>query len=277
MPLPQREEPRPSSRTVWISDVHLGTKHCKAAALVSFLERTPCETLYLVGDIVDGWQLEKRFYWDRSHGEVVKTILQLARDGTRVVYVLGNHDEALRSFAPMTIDGIEVVRTAEHETADGRRLLVLHGDQFDQVVRNHRWVAHLGDSAYQFALWLNHWLNLGRRLFGFPYWSLSSFLKERVKDAVAYVGRFEEAVARMARLRGMDGVVCGHIHKAELRDIDGVLYANDGDWVASCSALVEAQDGSLHLRFEPQALQPDRWAHGEQAEEAAPVPEAVAG
>jgi UDP-2,3-diacylglucosamine pyrophosphatase LpxH len=233
-------------RTIWISDVHLGTKGARADLLCGFLEAHPCQRLYLVGDIVDMWALKRSWYWDASHTRVVELVVGLAASGTRVVYVPGNHDASLRPHE-VELAGIRVRREVVHRTADGRRLLVIHGDEFDQVVRCHPWLAHVGDRAYQVALVINRWFNAGRRLCGLPYWSLSQWLKHKVKDAVAYVGEFERAVVAEALRRGVDGVVCGHIHKAELREVDGVLYANDGDWVESCSALVEHQDGRLEL------------------------------
>jgi UDP-2,3-diacylglucosamine pyrophosphatase LpxH len=239
--------PKLWARTVWISDFHLGTQGCQGAPLLDFLKRVDCDTLYLVGDIVDGWQLRRSWYWPQSHNDVVQKLLRKARKGTRVVFIPGNHDEFARAFVEHEFGGIEVADECMHLTADGRRLWVTHGDLFDGVVQCARWLAVLGDSAYEFALRLNRWLNAMRARLGLPYWSLSRYLKLKVKRAVAYVGDFEAALAREARRRGADGVVCGHIHHAELRDIDGVLYANDGDWVESLTALVEHADGRLEL------------------------------
>ena len=234
-------------RTVWISDIHLGTPGCQAQALLDFLKRVECDTLYLVGDIVDGWQLRRNWYWPQAHNDVVQKILRKARKGTRVVFVPGNHDEFLRRYVGHTFGGVEVVDEAVHVTADGRRLWVTHGDLFDGVVQCARWLAYLGDSAYTLALKLNQWFNSVRARFGLPYWSLSRYLKLKVKRAVSYVNDFEAAVAREAHKRGLHGVVCGHIHHAEIRDIDGVLYCNDGDWVESLTALVEHADGRLAI------------------------------
>ena len=234
-------------RTVWISDIHLGTPGCQARALLDFLKRVECDTLYLVGDIVDGWQLRRSWYWPQAHNDVVQKILRKARKGTRVVFVPGNHDEFLRRYLGHTFGGVEVVDEAVHTTADGRRLWVTHGDLFDGVVQCARWLAYLGDSAYTLALKLNQWFNSLRARFGLPYWSLSRYLKLKVKRAVSYVNDFEAAVAREAQRRGLHGVVCGHIHHAEIRDIQGVLYCNDGDWVESLTALVEHADGRLEI------------------------------
>lgn len=234
-------------RTVWISDIHLGTAGCQAHALLDFLRRVDCQTMYLVGDIIDGWQLRKAWYWPQSHNDVVQKILRKARGGTRVVYVPGNHDEFARRYVAHTFGGVEVQEDCLHETADGRTLWVTHGDLFDAVVQCARWLAYLGDSAYEAALHANRWLNAARARMGLPYWSLSRFLKLKVKRAVSYVGDFEAAVAREARKRGAHGVVCGHIHHAEIRMIDGTLYCNDGDWVESLTALVEHWDGRLEL------------------------------
>jgi len=249
-PLPKMMEQTPSRRrfrTIWISDIHLGTRGCKAEFLLDFLRETESETLYLVGDIVDGWRLKRSWYWPQAHNDVVQKLLRKARKGTRVVYVPGNHDEILRRFLEINIGQIEVVPEALHVTADGKRLLVLHGDEFDGVVRYARWLALLGDWAYNLALAANDWMNRARRTLGFSYWSLSAYLKQRVKNAVEYVSRFEDAVADAAAKRGVDGVVCGHIHHAEIRPIRGVVYCNDGDWVESCTALVEHADGRLEI------------------------------
>ncbi|HEY8048121.1 MAG TPA: UDP-2,3-diacylglucosamine diphosphatase [Ramlibacter sp.] len=234
-------------RTVWISDIHLGTPGCQAAALLDFLKHHPCEHMYLVGDIVDGWQLRKRWYWPQPHNDVVQKVLRAARKGCRVVYVPGNHDEFARQFTEHSFGGVELAMQAVHTTADGRKLWVIHGDEFDAVVQCARWLAYVGDTLYEFTLKLNRYLNKLRGRFGLPYWSLSQYLKHKVKKALNYVTDFERAVANEARRRGYHGVVCGHIHRAEIRAIDGVLYCNDGDWVESRSALVEHMDGSLEL------------------------------
>ncbi|MCE2914877.1 MAG: UDP-2,3-diacylglucosamine diphosphatase [Rubrivivax sp.] len=234
-------------RTVWISDIHLGTPGCQAKALLEFLREVDCDTLYLVGDIVDGWQLRRQWYWPQAHNDVLQKLLRKARKGTRVVFVPGNHDEFARRYLGQNFGGIEVVEDAMHLTADGRRLWIVHGDLFDGVIQCAKWLAYVGDSAYEFVLRLNHRFNSLRARFGLPYWSLSKYLKLKVKRAVSYVGQFEEAVAREAARRGADGVVCGHIHHAEMREIDGILYCNDGDWVESLTALVEHMDGRLEI------------------------------
>jgi UDP-2,3-diacylglucosamine pyrophosphatase LpxH len=234
-------------RSIFISDLHLGTPGCQANHLLEFLRHTDSNYLYLVGDIVDGWQLKRRWYWHQSHNDVVQKVLRKARKGTRVVYIAGNHDEALRDFLGVAFGGIEIRDEAVHWTADGRRLLVTHGDLFDAVVQRARWLAHLGDWAYCTVLKLNQWLNQAMARLGLSYWSLSRFLKVRVKNAVSYMTDFEEALANEARRRDFDGVVCGHIHKAEIREIGGILYCNDGDWVESLTALVELESGELRL------------------------------
>ncbi len=236
-------------RTVFISDTHLGTRGCRSDFLADFLGAISCDTLYLIGDIVDGWRLKKSWYWDAHHDEVLRLILRMARGGTDVVYIPGNHDEMFRAWLPMHLEiaGIRLCRDAVHETADGRRLLVMHGDAFDSVVRYAKFLALLGDRAYAAALVVNRWFNALRRRLGLPYRSLSAWLKRQVKGAVTAIDRFENAMAAEARGRGLDGVVCGHIHHAEMRDIEGTLYVNDGDWVKSCTALVEHGDGRLEL------------------------------
>jgi UDP-2,3-diacylglucosamine pyrophosphatase LpxH len=234
-------------RTIWISDLHLGTTGCQARHLLDFLRHTESEYLYLVGDIIDGWQLRRRWYWPQAHNDVVQKVLRKARKGTRVIYILGNHDEFGRHFLKLSFGGIEVCDEAMHETADGRRLLVLHGDLFDAVVQRARWLAMVGDRLHTTVLHLNRWLNALRARLGFPYWSLAKYVKLKIKNAVSYIVDFECAIAAEARRRGANGVVCGHIHKAEIRDIDGILYCNDGDWVESLTALVEGDDGSLRV------------------------------
>ena len=234
-------------RTIWISDIHLGTAGCKAEYLLEFLRDYESETLYLVGDIVDAWRLKKAWYWPQAHNDVVQKLLRKARKGTRVVYVPGNHDEPLRDYLNLNFGGVEVVEDVVHVTADGRRLLVIHGDLFDGVIRHAKWLAYLGDSLYTLILHFNHWFNHLRVRLGFPYWSLSQYLKHKVKNAVSFISDFEHALANEARRRGLDGVVCGHIHKAEIRDIDGVLYCNEGDWVESLTALVETHTGELKV------------------------------
>lgn len=246
-PEPRGFRPKRKFRTVWISDIHLGTRGCNAELLLDFLRGIECDTLYLVGDIVDGWRLKKGWYWPDAHNEVVRRILKLVHKGTRVVLIAGNHDEMLRPYAGMSFGGVEVALEAVHTTADGRRLLITHGDAFDVVVLYHRWLAFLGDQAYTLLLHLNVVLNRARKRLGLPYWSLSSYLKKRVKNAVSFIGEFEEAVARAAAERGVDGVVCGHIHSAEIRQIGAITYYNDGDWVESCTALVEARNGDLSI------------------------------
>jgi len=238
---------RLSFRTVWISDTHLGTRGCNAAMLLDFLKSIECETLYLVGDIVDGCQLKKGWYWPSRHNDVVRCVMKMAKHGTRVVYVPGNHDELFRDYAGLNFGGVEILGEAIHVSADGRRLLILHGDEFDGVVMYAKWLAFLGDQAYELLLKLNRVVNFARRLFGLPYWSLSAHMKKRVKNAVQYVCCFEQAVARAAHERGVDGVVCGHIHTAEVRQIGEVTYYNDGDWVESCTALVEHSGGQMEI------------------------------
>jgi UDP-2,3-diacylglucosamine pyrophosphatase LpxH len=236
-------------RAVFISDVHLGTRGCRSVFLGDFLRRMKCDHLFLVGDIIDGWRLRKSWYWDRSHDEVLRQIIRHARSGTAVTYIPGNHDEMFRAWLPMGLEiaGIRLCREAVHVTADDRRLLVLHGDEFDSVVRYARFLAVAGDWAYTVALNVNTLFNAIRHRLGYPYWSLSVWLKRQVKEAVKAIDRFETALASEARARGFDGVVCGHIHQAEMRVVDGILYLNDGDWVESCTALVEHEDGRLEL------------------------------
>ncbi len=242
------EAESPRYRSVFISDIHLGTRGCQAEMLLDFIRTLECDSLYLVGDIVDGWRMKSGgWYWPQSHNDVVQKVLRLARRGVAVTYIPGNHDEVVRDFFGIHFGGVLVVRDAIHETADGRRFLVTHGDEFDAVVQHARWLAFLGDWAYRALLASNTLINRARRRLGFGYWSFSAFAKTRVEKALQFIENFEQAVADEARRRGVDGVICGHIHKAEMRDIDGIAYINDGDWVESCTALVEHPDGRLEI------------------------------
>jgi UDP-2,3-diacylglucosamine pyrophosphatase LpxH len=236
-------------RTIWLSDIHLGTPGCRADYLLDFLRAHRAETLYLVGDILDGWRLQKGWYWPQTHNDVVQKILRAARKGTRVIYIPGNHDALSRQFIGLSFGGIQVAGDAIHLTAKGQRLLVTHGDLFDAVMQRASWLAHLGSWLYELLLDLNRWMNAVRLRLGLPYWSMSQYLKHQVKNAVNFISQFEHAMAAEARRRGCDGVVCGHIHKAEIRNIDGVLYCNDGDWVESMTALVETFAGELDIIY----------------------------
>ena len=234
-------------RSVFISDVHLGFRGCRADFLLEFLHSIDTENLYLVGDILDLWSLKKSFFWPQAHSNVIRTILGKAKRGTRVIYVPGNHDCALREYDGMVFGNVEIHREIVHETADGRRFLVLHGDEFDAVMKASPLIVSLGDSAYSLVLFLNRALNFCRRGLGFPYWSLASYLKQKVKTATTYIANFERALAAEAKRRGLDGTICGHIHRAQVSSMDGVLYCNDGDWVESCTTLTENFNGRLSL------------------------------
>lgn len=236
-----------SFRSIWISDFHLGTRGCQAEWLLDFLKHTRSDYLYLVGDIVDGWHLRRRWYWPQEHNDVVQKVMRCARHGTKVCYIPGNHDEAARPYCGLHFGGVYVTNEIVHETADGKKILVLHGDQFDSVIGCAKWVALLGDKAYDLALFLNRIFNSVRRYFGFPYWSLSAYLKNKVKNAVQYISAFETFIAERAKGCRVDAVLCGHIHHAEVRDINSVLYMNCGDWVESCTALVEDEGGQIFV------------------------------
>lgn len=239
--------PRKRYRSVWISDLHLGTRGCRSDPLLDFLEGMETETLYLVGDIVDLWALRSRFFWPKSHDAVVISILEHARRGTKVLYIPGNHDEALRMHVGSRFGGVTVVSDAVHETADGRQFLVVHGDVFDIVSCHADWLSHLGAQADAALLVVNHWLNRGRQRVGLPYWSLSAYLKGRMTRAVNLLGNYEAALVDEARRRHVDGIICGHIHRAEIRHIGDILYGNSGDWVESCTALVEHHGGRMEV------------------------------
>ena len=243
-------------RAVFISDVHLGTRQSQADRLLDFLRCCEADVIYLVGDIIDFWRVKRGPYWPQTHNDVLQKLMRKVRKGARLVVIPGNHDEGLRDYAGMHFGGVEVHRDIVHVTGLGRRYVVMHGDEFDMVVRTAKWLALLGDHGYEFALWLNHPLNWVRRHFGLGYWSLSAYLKYRVKKAVAFIGAFEEAVAMEARRRGADGVICGHIHHASDRSFYNTHYLNCGDWVESCTAVVETMDGELRVI---------RWAEGLQS------------
>ena len=234
-------------RTVWISDIHLGTKDCKAKELLEFIKHCRAKKIYLVGDIIDGWALKKRWFWPQEHNDVIQKLLRQARKGTEVIFIPGNHDEFARQFCGLNFGGIQVRHDDVHVTADGKKLWVTHGDLYDNIMQYARWLAFIGDRAYTFALWLNRVFNKIRLKLNYPYWSLSQYLKHKVKAAVSCITAFEDLLIREAKNKQCDGVVCGHIHKAELRIIDHVTYANDGDWVESMTALIENHDGSLQI------------------------------
>lgn len=234
-------------RAIFISDIHLGTRTAQAVPVLDFLKHHEADSIYLVGDIVDFWKVRRGPHWPQAHNDVIQELLRRVRHGTRLVFIPGNHDEGLRDFAGMHFGGIEVFQSVLHRAADGKRYLVMHGDEFDVVIRTAKWLAFLGDRGYELALWLNNPLNWVRRHCGLGYWSLSAYLKYSVKRAVNFIGAFEEAVAAEARRNGVDGIICGHIHHPADRDINGIRYLNCGDWVESCSALIEHESGRIEL------------------------------
>ncbi len=234
-------------RTIWISDVHLGYKDCKADFLLDFLKSTESETLYLVGDVIDIWALKRSFYWPQKHHAVIKQIFKKAKSGTKVYYIPGNHDELSRDLVGQTIMGVKIKRNHIHKTADNRRLLLCHGDEFDFAVKHSRLTKLLGDVSYDILLLINRWSNWFRKRFGLHYWSLATYIKNRVRNARQAIELFEVAAADEARRQNLDGVVCGHIHQPEIRKINDVLYCNDGDWVESCTAMIEDQTGWLEI------------------------------
>jgi UDP-2,3-diacylglucosamine pyrophosphatase LpxH len=244
----ERSAPSPMRlRTVFISDIHLGFRGCSAELLLDFLHQVEMDTLFLVGDIIDVWSMQKNMFWPQSHNNVLRTILGKAKRGTKVIFVPGNHDEVFREFDGAVFGNLEIHREYVHQGANGRRMLILHGDEFDSVVKCSPWLAKLGCTIYDLLLAANPYINWFRRKLDLSHWSLSMYLKHKAKTAVQYIGSFEESVAQAARKRGVDTVVCGHIHHAEIREIEGILYCNDGDWVESCTSLVEDMNGQLRL------------------------------
>jgi len=239
-------------RSIFISDVHLGSKAAKAEFLIDFLRHHDADTIFLVGDIVDGWRLRRSWHWPQAHNDVVQKLLRKARKGSSITYIAGNHDEFARQFQGVHFGGIVVADRAIHETADGRRMLVIHGDQFDTVVHNARWLAYFGDYAYDAAMLINRGVSRFRKVFGMPYWSFSSWAKVKVKKAVNFIGSFQNVLTEEARRSEVDGVICGHIHHAAIETVDDIHYINTGDWVESCTAVVEHFDGRFEILH---------WAH----------------
>jgi UDP-2,3-diacylglucosamine pyrophosphatase LpxH len=235
-------------RTIWISDVHLGSRGCKAEYLLDFLNHVNSDYLYLVGDIIDIHKLKSGLYWPQSHNAVLRALMDKAAQGTRVIYIPGNHDEIFRKYIGMSFSGVDIEKNALHMTADGKKMFVLHGDEFDHVACDNRWLVYLGGEAYEALLHFNHWLNVCREKLGYPYWSLAKYLKYKVKNAVSFVDGFRRLLLRESVGRGADGVICGHIHHADLVESeDGGIYCNCGDWVENCTALAEDTAGALSL------------------------------
>jgi hypothetical protein len=246
-------------RSVFISDVHLGTQACQAEKFLKFLKSFECEKLYLVGDIIDGWEMHKRMYWPQAHNDVIQKLLRKSRKGTEIYYIPGNHDEFLRSFGMQLLGNVNLVPDTVHISPSGKTYLVIHGDQFDVVVRNAKWLAHVGSWAYDVAISLNIVINKTRQLLGLPYWSLSAWAKYKVKSAVNFIGNYEESLTEFAKSKNVDGIICGHIHHANICDMNGIKYMNCGDWVESCTAIVEHYDGRFELlRYHNESKKADK-------------------
>jgi len=233
--------------SIWISDVHLGYKDCKADFLLDFLNSTESDVLYLVGDIVDLWSMKRQFYWQSSHYEVLECIRKKANSGTRVIYIPGNHDETFRAYVGSQLMNVELHKSYIHTAKNGKRFLLLHGDDFDSATRYNKLVSIIGDNAYDFLLFLNRWQNRVRKLFGSHYWSLSAWIKNRINKARQAIEAFENAAIYEAKRRGLDGIICGHIHQPNIKEVDGIVYCNDGDWIENCTALVEDEQGRIEL------------------------------
>ena len=234
-------------RSIWISDFHLGTRGCQSELLLEFIKHTQSEKLYLVGDIIDGWALKNTWYWPQSHNDVVQKILRKARHGAEVFYISGNHDEVMRGFVPVNFGGVSILNQVIHETVDKKKYLVVHGDQFDGIIQCAKWLAMLGSITYDFLIYFNRYINFFRKKLGYEYWSLSNYLKFTVKNAVKFVSEYEKLVCNYAKQFKVEGIICGHIHHANMQNMNGIHYINDGDWVESCTALVEHFDGKLEL------------------------------
>jgi UDP-2,3-diacylglucosamine pyrophosphatase LpxH len=236
-----------SYKTVFISDVHLGTKMCQAEKLLEFFKTFECEKMYLVGDIIDGWAMNRSKYWPQSHNDVIQKLLRRARKGTEIIYIPGNHDEFMRDFCDFEFGHIILAKESVHVGVDGKLYLIIHGDQFDAVISHAKWLSHIGSWAYDVSIIINIYLNKIRKLFGMPYWSLSSYLKQTVKESVNFIGDYESTLSNYVKSKKLNGVVCGHIHHANISDMNGIRYMNCGDWVESCTALVEHYNGSFEI------------------------------
>jgi UDP-2,3-diacylglucosamine pyrophosphatase LpxH len=236
-----------SYKSIFISDVHLGSRGCRADALLDFLKKARSDNLFLIGDIIDLWAMSRKVYFPQDHVNVISKILKRSKEGAKVTYVVGNHDETFRDLIPFTFGDVEIVNEAIYSAIDGRSLLITHGDDYDQIVLHAKWVAKLGDIGYGLLLRSNRWINFIRNKLGLDHWSLSNFVKSKVKSAANFIGGYEHAVAKAVKDRHLDGVICGHIHHAEIKEIDGITYMNDGDWVESCTALVEHHDGRFEI------------------------------
>jgi UDP-2,3-diacylglucosamine pyrophosphatase LpxH len=235
-------------RTIWISDLHIGSTQCQADTLLDFLKYNDSEKLYLVGDIIDFWALSKKMYWPRDHNTVIQKILRKARHGTQIIYIPGNHDENVRDYDDYIFGDIVVKISDIHTTAQGKRFLVVHGDEYDTIAQHHRWMAKLGSVGYDVLIELNRWIRNCRRLLGVQsHFSLAAYVKFKVKNAVKFMSDYEETIVKTLKKEGVDGVICGHIHHAEMKDIEGFMYVNTGDFVESCTAIVEQQDGTLEM------------------------------
>ena len=236
-------------KSIFISDIHLGTRGCQADALCAFLKENTCDNLFLVGDILDGWRLSKRWYFPQSHANVIRRILTAAKRNTKVYYILGNHDEGLRTFLKFDISfgRIKILNRYDYTAVNGKKYLVIHGDFFDVLMKDKKWLMHLGDTLYNSMIWLNIQFNRVRKLIGMNYWSLSKWLKDNTKQAVKFINRYEEYVAEYCENKGYDGIICGHIHHAEIKKIGRIEYMNDGDWVESATALLEHLDGTFEI------------------------------
>jgi UDP-2,3-diacylglucosamine pyrophosphatase LpxH len=255
-------------RAIWISDIHLGTKHAQVAALLEFLRFNESDHLYIVGDLIDGWELKRAWHWEEAYNTLIQKILRKNRKGTKITYITGNHDEFLERYIGLRFGGVRLVRQAYHRGADGRRYLVIHGHQFDGLTHFNRLLERVGARLYNIILDVNHWMNRVRRKLGFGYWSVAAYLKHKAKSSVKFITQYEDAMTSLASLRKVDGVICGHIHRAEMRPIGGLRYFNCGDWVESCTALVEDFGGNfelIHFHHEDPVHRPGRRARAHDA------------
>ena len=238
-------------KSIFISDIHLGTRGCQADALCSFLKENTCENLFLVGDIIDGWRLKKKWYFPQSHANVIRRIFTAAKRGTKVIYIAGNHDEMLRPMIPMGLSfgNIDVCNRYDYTGVNGKKYFVVHGDMFDKIMIDNKWLMHVGDFLYDILISINNKFNTVRSLFGMRYWSLSKWIKHNTKEAINFIYKFEGFVSEYCERKGYDGIICGHIHTASIKNLNGIEYMNDGDWVESCTALVEHHTGEWEIIY----------------------------
>ncbi|NKI17731.1 UDP-2,3-diacylglucosamine diphosphatase [Spongiibacter sp. KMU-166] len=262
-------------KTVWLSDIHLGFKDCRAEYLLDFLAKVECDSIYLIGDVIDLWAMKRSLFWPSSHYDVLRSLFNKANAGTRIVYIPGNHDEPFRDYVGNIFGPIEIRKDAVYTTVKGKRLLMFHGDCLDEHIQLRKWENLIGDAAYDLLLFLNRWANFFRRRSGRHYWSLATYIKQRIPNARQVIEVFEQAAVQEAAARNLDGVICGHIHQPALKEIDGLLYCNDGDWIENCTVLTEDDAGNMELlQWTEKQTSLDKWLVNETPAQVLPLRQA---